>query len=349
MDEELNAPAPAPAAAPEPAPAPAPAEQQEAAPSAASAFLDSISEPPAKPADAPAAPVATPAPLAPPSEPAPAGAPAPAAAPAAAQEDDEEDDEAAQEREALEMVKSGRGQDRIRQVFSERKQLRQDVETFRSLVRETGLSAEEFAETLELARLMKSGDERGLQVALASLEQQRAQVARRLGVEVQGVDLLADQPDLAAAVAGMEMTRERAVELAKYRRQVTEQQHVQQAQRQEQEQSAQYQQLANQGAAAMEAYLATRAGEADHPAKLQAIEAYFADEKNFKTFVETYEPKQWVGVMRMMYDTMAVPRASAASSSQQPLRSRPSTLGTPRDSSLSPIDRLAQRMDSLGI
>lgn len=317
-----------------PAPAGEPAPE---AGSAASAFLDSISDTP----ETPAAPATDAEKDAPPATP---------AAPALVAPTESPEDLDAEELEALAAVKSDRGRERIQKTFQERRQLREDVQNFKAIVQGTGMSAEEFAETLEIARLMRSGDEKGLKTALAAIETHRAAIAKRLGIEVDGVDLLHDQPDLKAAVDGLEMTRERALELAKYRRQVGEQQAVQQAAQQESQQSAEYQQLAQQGAKAMETYLATRANEADHPAKLAAIETYFKDAKNFEAFVDTYEPKQWAGVIKMMYDTMAVPRAAApVAPSQQPLRSRASNLGSPRDASLSPMDRLAQRMDSLGI
>jgi hypothetical protein len=49
----------------------------------------------------------------------------------------------------------------------------------------------------------------------------------------------------------------------------------------------------------------------------------------------------------MMYDNIQVPRAAAPG--PQPIRSRPATLGTPATNAATPIDRIAQRMESMGI
>ena len=123
-----------------------------------------------------------------------------------------------EESELLEGVKSERGRERIKQVFAERKQLEQDITEFRDLVKSTGMSAQEFAQTLEFGRLLNSGDEKNLRVALEMIEGQRSMLYQKLGVEAPGVDLLAGHDDLKAAVDNMEITRDRAVELAKFRK-----------------------------------------------------------------------------------------------------------------------------------
>jgi len=124
-----------------------------------------------------------------------------------------------EESELLEGVKSERGRERIKQVFAERKQLESDITEFRELVKSTVMSPQEFAQTLEFGRLINSGDEKNLRVALEMIEGQRSMLYQKLGVEAPGVDLLAGHDDLKASVENMEITREKAVELAKYRKQ----------------------------------------------------------------------------------------------------------------------------------
>ncbi len=58
----------------------------------------------------------------------------------------------AEEAELLDGVKSERGKERIKQVFAERKALEQDITEFRDLVKSTGMSPQEFAQTLEFGR-----------------------------------------------------------------------------------------------------------------------------------------------------------------------------------------------------
>lgn len=252
-----------------------------------------------------------------------------------------------EEAELLDGVKSGRGKERIRKVFEEKKALEKDLTDFRQLVQSTGMTPQDFAQTLEFGRLANSGDEKDLRLALEMIEGQRAMLYQKLGVEAPGVDLLAGQDDLKAAVDNMEITRERAVELAKYRKQQAEAQQRQQVQQQTAQQQQAFQQQVQQAAGAMEAYLATRANEVDHQARMKIITEHFKNPNNLQAFVTTYRPEQWAATVKMMYDNIQVPRAPQPSA--QPIRSRPATLGTPAANAASPIDRVAQRLESMGL
>lgn len=283
----------------------------------------------------------------PPTDPAadPVDPPAADAAPAAPVEPKTPEQE---EAELLDGVKSERGKDRIRQVFTERKQLEADINEFKTLITDTKMSPEDFAQTLEFGRLMNSGDEKDLRVALEMVENQRTILAQRLGVKAPGVDLLAGHDDLKQAVENMEITEDRALELAKYRKQDAEKQQIAQAQQQSAQSQQEFQQTIQSAATQMEAYLNTRANEADSPIKLKAISEHFKNPANLQTFVTTYKPDQWVNTLKLMYDNIVVPKAPAAAQ-PQPLRSRPATLGTPSTSGQTPIDRVASRLDSMGI
>ena len=248
----------------------------------------------------------------------------------------------------LEGVKSERGKDRIRQVFAERKQLEQDITEFKQLVQGTGMTPQDFAQTLEFGRLVNSGDEKDVRVALEMLAGQRAALYQRLGVEAPGIDLLQGHDDLKAAVDNMEITRERAVELAKFRKtEAAKAQQQQEAQATNQRQQ-EFQQTVQSAAGAMEAYLNTRANEVDHPARMKVITAHFQNPANLQAFIQTYQPNQWAATIKMMYDNIVVPAAPAAHQ-PQPMRSRPTQLGTPAAQGATPIDRLAQRLDNMGI
>ena len=253
----------------------------------------------------------------------------------------------AEEAELLEGVKSERGKERIKQVFAEKKQLEQDIGEFRELVKSTGMSPQEFAQTLEFGRLMSSGDEKNLRVALEMIEGQRAALYQKLGVEAPGVDLLTGHDDLKAAVDNMEITRDKAVELAKYRKQQAEVTQRQQAEQQSTQDRQQYEQTVQQAAGSMEQYLETRKNEIDHPARMKVITEHFKNPANLQQFVSTYRPEQWAATVKMMYDNIQVPRTQAPG--PQPIRSRPTTLGTPAANAATPIDRIAQRMESMGL
>ncbi len=252
-----------------------------------------------------------------------------------------------EEAELLAGVKSDRGRERIKQVFAERKQLEQDITEFRELVKSTGMSAQEFAQTLEFGRLVNSGDEKNLRVALEMIEGQRAMLYQKLGVEAPGVDLLAGHDDLKQAVENMEITRERALELAKFRKVDAETKARQQAEQTQLQERQTFEKTVKDAAGAMEAYLETRKNEVDHTARMKIISDHFRNPANLQKFVSTYRPDQWAATVQMMYDNIVVPKAAAPG--PQPIRSRPATLGAPAANAAAPIDRIAQRMESMGL
>jgi hypothetical protein len=253
-----------------------------------------------------------------------------------------------EEAELLDGVKSERGKERIKAVFAEKKQLESDITEFRDLVKSTGMSAQEFAQTLEFGRLVSSNDEKNIRVALEMIEGQRAMLYQKLGVEAPGVDLLAGHDDLKTAVENMEITRDKAVELAKHRKTQADQTARQQAETEAANRQTQYRETVQSAANAMEGYLKTREKEADHPARLKVIGEHFQNPANLQRFVQTFEPKQWTAALQMMYDGITVPKAAPAAQ-PQPLRSRPTQLGTPAAQGSTPIDRVAQHLDNLGI
>lgn len=253
-----------------------------------------------------------------------------------------------EEAELLEGVKSERGKDRIRQVFAKSKQLEQDMTEFKQLVTSTGMSPQDFAQTLEFGRLVNSGDEKDIRVALEMIEGQRAALYQKLGVEAPGIDLLEGQDDLKAAVDNMEITRDKAVELAKFRKSEAAKAQQQQQVQASTERQQQFQQTVQSAAGAMEAYLNTRANEVDHPARMKVITSHFQNPANLQAFITTYQPNQWAATIKMMYDGIVVPPTQQAHQ-PQPIRSRPSQLGTPAAQGATPADRLAQRLDNMGI
>lgn len=331
-----------PEAAPE---APAPLAGKETA-----ALLDAISEPD---------PNAKPAPAAEPAGDTPAegeGKEPPAEKPDTAPDAPKTPEQEAEDLIKEMGVKSERGQDRIRSVFAKVKEteakataLETDVNEFREMVTSTGMAPQEFAQMLEVGRLIKSNEPANLKAALELIDGQRAAIAKQLGVAVPGVDPLDDFPDLKAKVEAMEITPETALELAKYKRQEQTQQQSRQAEQRQQQGMQEFQQSITQAAQTAEAYFATRKHEADYPAKMARIHAYFKDPAKMQDFVQTYQPNQWFAQFKFMYDNMSVPQAAAARD-PQPLRSRSVTTGSAAPNPNEPLsNRLMSHIDSLGI
>lgn len=253
-------------------------------------------------------------------------------------------------------VKSERGQERIKQVFAKAKeaeskatQLEADVTEFRQMVVSTGMTPDEFAQSLEFGRLVKIGDEKSLRTALEMVEQQRELICKQLGVEAPGVDPLADFPELKKAVENMEVSRAHAIELAKYKRQEQSRQQAQQAQVQSQQSMQEFQQQLDAAQQAANAYFVTRKNEADYPAKIARIQEYFKDPAKINEFVSTYEPRQWFAQIKFMYDNMAIPAAPRAQQSQ-PARSSQLMQGSRQsNATASTTDKLMGHLDRMGL
>lgn len=232
-------------------------------------------------------------------------------------------------------VKSERGQNRIREVFTKSKEmeakaqtLETDINEFRTMVQSTGLDPEEFLGMLEVGKLMKSGTAADKRLAFDRISAQRESLARELGIEAPGVDALSDFPDLQKKVDNLEITKETALELAKYKRQERTQQQQQQAQQQSQQDMDAFTQSIQKASDTATQYFMTRKHEADYEPKMKMIHAKFKDPAYMQEFVTTYEPKQWFGLFKMMYDNMVVP-AQQRANNDQPARSRAANLGSP--------------------
>lgn len=266
-----------------------------------------------------------------------------------------------EEAELLDGIRSERGRDRIRQKFAELKEkdaaLKErdaDLTEFRTMVLDSYGDPQEFARVLEFGRLIKSGDESNLRTALGMLDQQRAELALRLGIDAPGVDPLADFPDLKKAVEDLAITREHAVSLAKYQRQERQQTAQRQAAQQQEQQRAHSQQAFEQEISTLSTtatkYFETRAQEVDYPAKMKAIHEYFGNPQNVRDFVSTYEPRQWMAQFRFMYDNIRIAPSPRPSAGAQPLRTRPAHAGIPSGNpSAAPADRIMGVLEGMGI
>ena len=234
-----------------------------------------------------------------------------------------------------------------REVEAQLTQANQQLEQFRTVVQDSGMSGEDFARVLQYSKLVASGDANNLRVAMAYLDEQRTLLAQQLGEEVPGVNPLQQHPDLQQKVDSYEITREHALELAKYRHAESQRQQQLQVQQQSVQEHQQFQATVQQASAQVEAYLQTRANELDHKPRMAAIQAYFANPENLQRFVATHAPEQWAQAVQWMYDSVQPARQAAPA--QQPIRSRPSLLGAPSASAMAPEDRIAQHMQRMGL
>ena len=228
------------------------------------------------------------------------------------------------------------------------KDIEEQVTSLQRSISDAGMDADQFAQTIQFAKLSNSQNPADLRVARDMLQEQMAAISLRLGEDAPGVDVLAQFPDLKQAVDTFEITRQAATELAKLRHAQAQQAQQMQVQQQNIQRQAMYQQTVQQASQSMDTYLQSRASEVDHAAKMKALHEHFADPARMQQFVSTHQPHQWAQAVAFMYDNIKVAQQPPARS-QQPLRARAGILGTPDASAASPLDRLSQHMDSLNL
>lgn len=97
----------------------------------------------------------------------------------------------------------------------------QQLEVFRQralewedAVTSTGAPPEQFATAMNYLTLLNSGNPENLEVAFAQVEEEYHALAKLLGKAAGSVDPLQDHPDLLKEVGDMDLTRERALEIA---------------------------------------------------------------------------------------------------------------------------------------
>lgn len=91
------------------------------------------------------------------------------------------------------------------------------AEQWQNTIESTGASPEQFGQLLTYSSLVNSGDPVKLRQAMSVLEGERNAIARLLGEEAPGIDLLSDHPDLVARVGQGFMDRTSALEVARSR------------------------------------------------------------------------------------------------------------------------------------
>lgn len=234
--------------------------------------------------------------------------------------------------ELLAGIQSERGRARVQQIIEARRQAESGLESIREVVASAGMTAESFSQHIEFARLSNSNDPRELQAAAQMLEEVRADIYRRLGQDGPALDVLSAHPDLQQKVANLELPRDVALEVVRMRNQAAhentlrQQQMAQvQAQRQQDEQSQQVQRDLQAAQQSLNAYVATRQHEVDHPARMAAVKEYFSKPENLQEFARTYQPNQWTAAIRMLYDNVRI--APAQQRGPAPISSRPAVAG----------------------
>lgn len=193
---------------------------------------------------------------------------------------------------------------------------------FRQVLNDTGASRDDISRTLYLLRLVNRGGREGLQEALKRIDGERNRIAKMLGVEVPGVDLLADFPDLTQEVEDMKTTRERALEIAAARRERERQDTQGRQQREDGERQAQVKQAQTQAFADLDA-LGEELGktDVDYDAKFKLLK----ENGEIEDIIKTFHPSQWKSQFQRRYNLLGKAgggqrRQGAPTNKQRPLR-----------------------------
>ena len=169
-----------------------------------------------------------------------------------------------------------------------------------------------------------------------------------------GVDPLAEFDDLKNAVEAMEITEDKALELAKLRRmhatrqQSVQQQSVQQQQvaEQQQQEYARRVQTFSQQANALFSQL--QSSDPSYAAKEAKIIGYLQNPENVQNIISKFQPEQWIDQLKFMYDAIPA-QAPVRRPSPAPLRSRPAQLGSAGITAKNSHELVGQLIDQMGI
>lgn len=264
----------------------------------------------------------------------------------AAKQQEKPKTEAEEEAEILAMAGNERSRKRFEKLLQERKEAREVAQSFVHQIRGAGYDENTFAQVLEFGCLLSSNDNNDKKMAMAMLDQVRANLAAELGQEVPGVDLLKDYPDLQKEVEGMNLDRKRALEIAAARRQQQEQAKYNKIEA-EQRQWGQRLDAARQQ---MSSALLPMQNDPYFVQKINAIHAWLRTGDNMVNFVMNVPPEQWTAKIQQMYNTLPAQfympsgaQAKPRSNQPQPLRSRPMNTGN-RDTSKMSVEQYAMEI-----
>src|SRR5215471_13417123 len=200
----------------------------------------------------------------------------------------------------------------LKTVSEEVTALKQSHNVVMAALTEHGITSGE--QLLPLLRYYQSVTSNNLEDALKVVEAQRRMLLTRLGREAEGVDLLADFPDLTKGVEEEQLSRERALELAQHRRIAAEQQ---------QQVARQQQQTNNQQAAVLQRDEALRSisewektveASPGYTHKRSAVNAVI------KEILNDYPPGMWLPTIKRIYAAAAGAPAGNGSRPPEPLR-----------------------------
>lgn len=211
--------------------------------------------------------------------------------------------------------------ERVKESEDRATQAETNFQQIESTLKSTGASPDDWGKIIVALQYANSGDPAQARHALEILDGFRANVARIAGVPVQGVDVLADFPDLRTKVENGDLDEADAAEIAALRRSTStrrEQDASRQNERQAQEQVVQRQTAARGELDKLGAQLAK--ADVDFKAKVKILE----DRGVIANIVKNVPPEAWCESFQTAYDAVnaatAGMRTRAPTPGEQPMR-----------------------------
>lgn len=251
----------------------------------------------------------------------------------------------------LASIGSDRGKARFQKLLTERKQYRDQVESFAKQVKDSGLDQEAFGNVLSIARLCSSSLPEEQMKGLELLENVRSSLYQSLGREAPGVDLLKDAPeDLRQKVESMAITRDDALAIMRAKRFEQQQAEAQKRQAEMQMSQAQFQQKIATFSKQVEQMFVAKSQELDFNEKMKRISEYFANRDNLMDFVKNTPPERWGAAMMWMYDNMGVVAKKPVTTTTPITSHQTRTIGNAVPGAMEGSPKsIEQRMKELGI
>lgn len=189
----------------------------------------------------------------------------------------------------------------VRDLRGQVEQREQALSYVRDTFQENGITSEQFEQAASVIGALNRGD---LETAERVLMEQLQQIAIARGRPIGQIDPLAQFPDLRAAVDGLQVSEEHALQLARARvieqgqQQRTQQQaQQQQEQRAKQQQQEQAQQQVNTALTSIDAFTREMAAkDMDWP----VIEAKLLP--RVQTLLQGVPPSQWMNIVKTQYE-----------------------------------------------
>lgn len=188
----------------------------------------------------------------------------------------------------------------------------QQHQQIRQMLNESIGDPNDFVVMLDYAKAVKTGD---YTKALAMLDQARAGLVIRSGIDKPLPDPLSDFPDLLAKVNDYSLDRAAAIEIARARKQQEQQRYMEDNVRREQSAQMHYQQEVQTASAQITALEQQWAvSDPDYKQKMQVITG------RVNQIAQQYHPNQWAGVVQMLYENTIVSVPRKVVKTPQPLR-----------------------------